>query len=81
MLPEAFAKLPAAAQKWFGNGKRECIGKHWAWQWAMVALVNVVRQVELEMGDPGYELRGEGAFNLKPIDFFVVARPRVRAVD
>lgn len=79
MLPEAFAKLPKGAQKWFGNGKRECIEKHYAWQWAMVTLGSVVRSVDLEMADPGYEMKMDGAFNLKPIIFFVVAKPRAAA--
>ena len=76
MLPEAFAKLPKGAQKWFGNGKRECIGKHYAWQWLMVTLVSIVRSVDLEMADPGYKLKIDGAFSLKPVDFFVVAKAR-----
>ena len=76
MLPEAFAKLPKGAQKWFGNGKRECIGKNYAWQWNIVTLVSVIRSVDLEMADPGYKLKMDGAFSLKPIDFFVVAKPR-----
>ncbi|KAJ5179313.1 hypothetical protein N7492_002523 [Penicillium capsulatum] len=32
VLGEKWDNLPAAAQKGFGNGKRECIGKAWAWQ-------------------------------------------------
>lgn len=76
MLPEEFAKLPKGAQKWFGNGKRECIGKLYAWQWAMVTLVSVIRGVDLEMADKTYDLKVDGAFNLRPIDFFVMAKPR-----
>lgn len=75
-MPEAFAKLPKGAQKWFGNGKRECIGKVYAWQWALVTLISVVRGVDLERADEGYELKVDGAFNLKPVGFFVVARGR-----
>ncbi|KAK4694135.1 hypothetical protein P7C71_g3401, partial [Lecanoromycetidae sp. Uapishka_2] len=65
MMPEAFKDLPRGAQKWFGNGKRECIGKVYAWQWAMVTLVSLVRGVDLEMADEGYEMKVDGAFNLK----------------
>jgi len=76
MLPEAYAKLPAAAKKGFGNGKRACTGRHFAWQWAMVALVGVLRGVDLSMADEGYELQVEGAYNMRPKGFWVVGRKR-----
>ena len=76
MLPEAFSKLPKGAQKWFGNGKRECIGKRYGWQWSLVSLVSIIRGVDLELADLGYGLKIDGDFSLKPVDFFVVAKPR-----
>lgn len=76
MLPGAFEKLPPGAKKWFGNGKRVCIGRHLAWQWLMVSLVSIVRGVELGMEDQSYELKMDGAYNLKPVGFYVRAGPR-----
>jgi len=76
MLGEAFEKLPGGVKKWFGNGKRECIGRLFGWQWALVALVGVLRGVDLRMADGGYELRMEGAFSVEPVGFFALAGMR-----
>ena len=76
MLGEAYKKLPSSVKKGFGNGKRECIGKNYAWQWSFVVLVMVLRSVDLEMADPGYQLREEGAFNMEMQGFFALAGPR-----
>jgi cytochrome P450 len=76
MLPEAYARLPAAAKKWFGNGKRACTGRHFAWQWAMTVLVGILREVDLTMDEEGYVLEVEGAYNLKPKGFWAVGRKR-----
>jgi cytochrome P450 len=63
-------------KKWFGNGKRECIGKHWAWQFSMVVLGKLIREVDFEEIDPGYTLEQDGWFNLRPVNFFVKAKPK-----
>ena len=76
MLDEAFAKLPAGARKWFGNGKRECTGKVFGWRWALLLLVEVVRGVELGMVDQGYEVKIEGAFSVEPVGFEVTVGKR-----
>lgn len=78
MMGEAFAALPAAVKKWYGNGKRECIGKHWAWQFNMVVLATFVRECDLEAVDDGWKLDGrqDGWFNLRPVGFRVRALPR-----
>lgn len=76
MMGESFDKLPAGAKKWFGDGKRECIGKHWAWQWSMSVLTMLIKEVDFEMVDPTYELAQDGWFNLRPVDFFVRVKPR-----
>ncbi|OCL09917.1 bifunctional P-450:NADPH-P450 reductase [Glonium stellatum] len=76
MLGEAFDSLPQGAKKWFGNGKRECIGKQFAWQWAMVTFVTIVAEIDLSMANPNYQLKMDGAFSLKPLDFFVKVAPR-----
>jgi cytochrome P450 len=76
MLGDAFEKLPKGAKMWFGNGKRKCIAEHFGWQWGMVTLVSVLRGVELRMDEGGYELRMDGAYNIKPVRFYVRAGPR-----
>ncbi|KAF3361034.1 hypothetical protein VDGD_07713 [Verticillium dahliae] len=75
MMGETFDNLPVSVKKWFGNGKRECIGKHYAWQWNMVALTKLIRGVNFAMVDPCYELKQDGWFNLRPVDFMVKVRP------
>ena len=76
MVGEAFEKLPAGAHKWFGNGKRVCIGRHWAWQWNMVTLVTLLKDVDMEMADPSYALKQDGWFNLRPVNFYIKVKPR-----
>ncbi|KAI1149076.1 cytochrome P450 [Nemania diffusa] len=76
MMGEAFEQLPAGVKKWFGNGKRECIGKHWAEQFNMVVLTQMIRDVDFEAVDPGYKLVQDGWFNVRPIDFHVKVKPR-----
>ncbi|KAI0020700.1 cytochrome P450 [Xylariomycetidae sp. FL0641] len=76
MVGAALAALPPAVKKWFGNGRRECIGKHWAWQFNMTVLAELVRRVDFEMADPDYRLEQDGWFNLRPVDFYVRVKPR-----
>lgn len=76
MMGEAFEDLPSSVKKWYGNGKRECIGKHWAWQFNMVVLTKLLKDIDFEMVDPGYELQQDGWFNLRPVDFHVRVTPR-----
>lgn len=78
MMGERFAALPAGVKKWFGNGKRECIGKHWAWQFNLVALAVLLRECDFAAVDQGWELDGrqDGWFNLRPVGFRVRVSPR-----
>lgn len=76
-------RFPLGARRWFGNGRRECVGRHWAWQFGFVVLAMLLREVDFEKAeaDPpgsGYddELRQDGWFNLRPVDFHVKVRPR-----
>lgn len=78
MMGEAFESLPAGVKKWFGSGKRECIGKHYAWQWNMVVLAKLIREVDFEMADPEYELERDGWFNWRPVDFHVKVKARAQ---
>ncbi|ROT35190.1 cytochrome P450 [Sodiomyces alkalinus F11] len=76
MLGDAYEKLPLGVRRWYGNGKRECIGKHYAWLWNIVVLTKLIREVDFEMADPSYQLDQDGWFNLRPVDFFVKVKPR-----
>lgn len=76
MVGEAYEKLPSGVKKGFGNGKRECIGKHWAWLWSMVVLTRLIREVDFEMADPAYEFSQDGWFNVRPVGLELKVRPR-----
>ncbi|KAK8101156.1 cytochrome P450 [Apiospora kogelbergensis] len=76
MTGQSYAQLPAGVKKWYGNGKRECIGKHYAWLWNMVVLTKLIREVDFEAVDPEYKLTQDGHFNLRPVDFQVKVKPR-----
>ena len=78
MVGEKFDRLPEGARKWFGNGKRVCIGRHFAWMWNMVTLITLLKDVDFEAVDPGYQLRQQGWFNVRPVDFSVKVSKRQR---
>lgn len=78
MVGEAFEKLPEGAKKWFGNGKRVCIGRHYAWMWNMTTIVTLLKEVDIEMADPSYQLKQDGWFNLRPVDFYIKVKPRAK---
>ncbi|KAK3902333.1 cytochrome P450 [Staphylotrichum tortipilum] len=78
MMGDSFERLPAGVKKWFGNGKRECIGKHWAWEFLVVVTAKLIREVDFEAVDPDYKLKQDGWFNVRPIDFQARAKPRSR---
>lgn len=71
-LGEKWDNLPEAAKKGFGNGKRECIGKLWAWQWSFFTLASILKDVTFELEDPNYKLNPNGAFSIKPMDMYVL---------
>ncbi|KAJ5083214.1 hypothetical protein N7456_012641 [Penicillium angulare] len=72
VLGEKWDNLPEAAKKGFGNGKRECIGKLWAWQWSFFTLASIIKDVTFELEDPNYKLHANGAFSIKPMDMYVL---------
>ncbi|KAK2757061.1 hypothetical protein FQN54_005030 [Arachnomyces sp. PD_36] len=76
MMGEAYDNLPAGVKKGFGNGKRECFGKLAAWQWSFIALVSIIRKVDLGLADKAYELKTNGAFCLEPLQLFANVGPR-----
>ncbi|KAJ5880342.1 NADPH cytochrome P450 [Penicillium subrubescens] len=80
MLDEAYSRLPAGAKKGFGNGKRYCFGKRFAWQLSMITLISVLRGVDFKIADKDYKLKSTGkqicANFQAPVEFFVTAGPR-----
>ncbi len=76
MVGEVFEKLPEGSKKWFGNGKRVCFGKNYAWMWNMITLVMLLKDVDFEMADPSYQLKQDGWFNLRPVGFNIKVKPR-----
>lgn len=78
MVGEAFEKLPEGSKKWFGNGKRVCIGRYFAWMWNMTTIVKLLQDVDFEMADPSYQLKQDGWFNLRPVDFYIKVKPRAK---
>lgn len=78
MVGEAFEKLPEGSKKWFGNGKRVCYGRHYAWMWNMATIVTILKDVDMEMADPSYQLKQDGWFNLRPVNFYIKVKSRVK---
>ncbi|OAA50626.1 cytochrome P450 [Metarhizium rileyi] len=76
MMGEEFERLPEGAKKWFGSGKRECIGKHFAWQWSALVLAMMVQKMDFEMVDAEYKWEQDGWFNVRPIGFKTRVKPR-----
>lgn len=76
VLGEKWDQLPAAAKKGFGNGKRECIGKLWAWRWSFFTLASILKDTKFELADPNYNLESNGAFSVKPLEFYGLVSPR-----
>lgn len=76
MVGESYERLPEGAKKWFGNGKRVCYGRHYAWMWSMTTLVTLLKEVDIDMIDTGYQLKQDGWFNLRPVGFNIKVQPR-----
>lgn len=76
VLGEKWDNLPAGAKKGFGNGKRECIGKLWAWRWSFYTLASIIKDVSFQLEDKNYQLHANGAFSIKPLDMWTIMGPR-----
>ena len=76
MVGEKWESLPEGAKKFFGNGKRVCIGRHYAWMWNLIVLARLLREIDFEMADPKYELKQDGWFNLRPVGFDVKVKAK-----
>jgi cytochrome P450 len=78
MLGEKWDNLPSAAKKGFGNVKRECYGKMWAWRWSIFTLASILKGVSFEFQDSNYTLASNGAFSVKPLYFYGLVSPRTK---
>ncbi|KAM0254503.1 hypothetical protein ACHAQJ_006722 [Trichoderma viride] len=81
MVGEAFEQLPAGAKKWFGNGKRVCIGRYYALQWSLIVLAMMIRELDFEPVSPEYKLEQDGWFNTRPTDFYVKVKAKAKATN
>ena len=81
MLGDAFDRLPVGVKKGFGNGKRECYGTRYAWEWSLHALVRIIKDVDFELADKEYtfDMEGKnfnGAFSVRPYGMFAKTKKR-----
>lgn len=81
MLSENFDNLPTGVKKGFGNGKRQCIGKEYAWQWCLVTFVTLIRNIDIQLANSGYQLKVDGGFSLKPVEFLATACAVTKRLD
>lgn len=76
MVGEKYDNLPLGAKRWFGNGKRECIGKRYAEQWNIIVLAMLIKELDFEAADPSYKLEQDGWFNIRPVEFYAKVKAR-----
>lgn len=72
MLDDEFARLNREfpnCWKPFGNGKRACIGRPFAWQEAILVMAILFQNFNFTMEDPNYRLEVQETLTLKPKDF------------
>jgi cytochrome P450/NADPH-cytochrome P450 reductase len=56
-LDGGWEKLPSNSFKAFGDGVRACIGRTFAEQEMIMVVALILQKFQVEMADPGYELR------------------------
>ncbi|KAJ0413528.1 cytochrome P450 [Aspergillus carlsbadensis] len=84
MVGEKYEALPSGVKKGFGNGKRQCFGTRYAWEWSLLVLARLIREVDWELADKGYKVDNvggvnyNGAFSTRPLGFFLLASPRAK---
>ncbi|KAG5662283.1 hypothetical protein KAF25_004701 [Fusarium avenaceum] len=79
MLDDEFARLNKEfpnSWKPFGNGKRACIGRPFAWQESLLALVMLFQNFNFTASDPNYALEIKQTLTIKPDHFFINAALR-----
>ncbi|KAL4805088.1 cytochrome P450 [Aspergillus unguis] len=83
MIGEKYDTLPSGVKKGFGNGKRQCFGTQYAWEWSLLVLASLIKDVDFELADKSYKVSNDGvnyngAFSTRPLDFFLLASPRAK---
>ncbi|KAF5023611.1 hypothetical protein F66182_4313 [Fusarium sp. NRRL 66182] len=79
MLDDNFAKLNhdfPNSWKPFGNGKRACIGRPFAWQEALLAMVMLFQNFSFTQENPTYALQIKQTLTIKPDGFYMRASLR-----
>ncbi|KAM0557972.1 hypothetical protein ACHAPJ_005136 [Fusarium lateritium] len=79
MLEENFARLQKEypnSWKPFGNGKRACIGRPFAWQESLLAMVMLFQNFNFINTDPNYQLEIKQTLTIKPDHFYMNATLR-----
>ncbi|KAI9900143.1 hypothetical protein N3K66_004405 [Trichothecium roseum] len=79
MLDHNFARLNEQypnCWKPFGNGKRGCIGRPFAWQEALLCISMLFQNFDFVMDDPGYKLEVVKTLTIKPGNFYIRASLR-----
>ncbi|PHH71971.1 hypothetical protein CDD82_6234 [Ophiocordyceps australis] len=72
MLDDNFARLNKEfpnCWKPFGNGKRACIGRPFAWQEALIAMAVLFQNFNFSLDDPNYHLETQETLTVKPKNF------------
>ncbi|KAL7949857.1 cytochrome P450 [Trichoderma barbatum] len=72
MLDAEFARLNREfpnCWKPFGNGKRGCIGRGFAWNEAVIAMAILFQNFNFSLDDPNYQLEIASSLTIKPKDF------------
>ncbi|KAF4447133.1 bifunctional P-450:NADPH-P450 reductase [Fusarium austroafricanum] len=79
MLDDEFARLNKEfpnCWKPFGNGKRACIGRPFAWQESLLAMAMLFQNFNFTMTDPNYSLEIKQTLTIKPDHFYINATLR-----
>lgn len=74
--PENEAKIPHSAYLPFGNGRRSCIGRPFAFQEAKLAIAMILQRFDISLADPNYELVLDETLTLKPDNYFLKFKKR-----
>ena len=79
MLDGGFDNAKPNSWKPFGNGIRACIGRAFAIQESLLAIASIVQNFDLELVDPGYDLKIKFSLTIKPDNMKMYVRRRQKA--